>query len=87
MIGTKAITKWLLGAALGSAFLLGVPNKAQAAEIVVVGNPAPVAVAYYPGYGWRRREYFDHQRWEAARWRHDRWERERFHDRRFDRRY
>jgi hypothetical protein len=83
---TKAITKWLLGAALASAFVLATPKQAKAAEVVVVGHPAPVAVAYYPRYdGWRRREYFNHQRWEAARFRHDRWER--YHDRRVYRRY
>jgi hypothetical protein len=78
---TKAITKWLLGAALASAFILAAPNKAQAQVVVEVGHRAPAAVAYYTpaGYGWHRREY---RRWEAPRYRWDR-----FHDRRVYRRY
>ena len=92
MKNLKAITKWLLGAAMASAFLLAAPHRADAQVVVNAGfnGYAPVAVGYYgPARydGWRRREYFHHQRWEAARWRHERWERERFHDYRGYRRY
>jgi hypothetical protein len=86
MQSMKAITKWLLGAALAGAFVLAAPHKAQAQVGfgVVVGNqPAPGYGNGY-GYGWQRRQYIEHQRWEAARWRHDRWERDHYrHDRRY----
>lgn len=77
MKGMKAITKWLLGAAMASTFLLAAPHKADAQVVVSAGfnNDTPVAVGYYGPHrhdDWRRRAYFDHQRWEAARWRHDR---------------
>ncbi len=77
MKGMKAITKWLLGAAMASAFVLAVPHNADAQVVVSAGfgNYAPVTVGYYGPYhhdDWRRRAYFHHQRWEGARWRHDR---------------
>ncbi len=93
MKNMKAITKWLLGAAMASAFVLAAPHKADAQAVVSAGfnGYAPVAVGYYghPRYdGWRRPVYVDHYRWDAARWHHDRWERERFHyDHRNYRRY
>ena len=90
MKNMKAITKWLLGAAMASAFVLAAPHKADAQVVVTAGfnGYAPVAVGYYghPRYdGWRRPVYVDHYRWDAARWHHDRWDR--FHDHRGYRRY
>ena len=85
MKNIKAITRWLLGAAMASAFVLAVPHQADAQVVVGarLGNYPPVAVGYYgPARynGWRRPVYVDHYRSEAARWHHDRWDR--FHDRR-----
>jgi hypothetical protein len=82
---TKAITKWLLGATMAGAFLLAVPNNAQAQVVVAAGNyERPAVVLYQPARydryhnDWRRREYFEHRRWE---YRHDRWDR--YHYRRY----
>jgi hypothetical protein len=81
---TNAITKWLLGAAMAGAFLLAVPNKAQAQVVVAAGNfERPAVVLYQPArYGYwhndyRRREFYGYRGY----YRHDRWDR--YHYRRY----
>lgn len=85
----KAITKWLLGAALATGFALAVPHQAQAQARYDYGHRD----GYRAGFRndlrhdrWERRGYYDAPRFEGPRYRHDRWERERF-GHRFDRRY
>jgi hypothetical protein len=95
MRSTKAITKWMMGAALAGAFLFAAPDKAQAQVSFGVGFGSYAAPAYgyqdsYP-YDvqdeWQRQGYIEHEqheRWEAeraAQWRHEQWEQQRFYDR------
>ena len=83
MKNIKGITKWLLGAAMAGAFILAVPHQAKAQEYGYRKNMLPAYHFYAPVRHdeWRRREYFEHQRWEREHWRRERWER--YHDRRW----
>ncbi len=86
MRSMQTITKWLMGAALASAFVLAAPHKAQAQVSFGIAVGAPQAYGYYgPAgcYRWRNHEYWERQRVEAERaaaWRRERWEHERWHD-------
>lgn len=77
MKNIKAITKWLLGAAMAGAFILAAPHKADAQVVVQVGAYAPAPAYFGPARydRWRRHERFEHRRWEDRR----------FHGRRFRR--
>ncbi len=78
---TTTITKWLMGAALASAFVLAAPHKAQAqvAIGIQVGGYPGHTYGYYgtrPVFGWQPHSW----NWQPApvvSWYHDRW----YHDR------
>ncbi len=87
MRNIQTFTKWLMGAALASAFVLAAPHKAQAQVSfgIVAGAPQPYGYYGSAGYDrWRNHEYWERRRIEAERaaaWRHEHWEHERWHDR------
>ncbi len=91
MRNSQTITKWLMGAALASAFALAVPHNAQAQVSfgIQAGGYAPQAYGYYgpDRYdNYQRHEYWEHEQRErleaerAAEWRREQWEHARWHD-------